>query len=428
MRLICMLFLTVYSCQLFSQDAPAPMCNALRAQACGNAQPPDVMDWSGWDNACSNGFPPGIVVHTNNLGCSDPRGCSVDPCQCPEGYKFNVVVKNGIRSGSCIEDEPTPSECQPPQVYYEGFCRDAVASPSDCGSTYTTAINVGGSYVCSNNGCAAGETQSVFTSPNGSWNVCGGEGDGSGNASSGANTSGSNTSTGSNTSAPSSNGSNTSNDSNTSSGSGSGSGSGNGTGTGNGDGSGSTSSSPTNPGSGSTSSGIGNGGEADAANCENGEPHCEGDPIQCAILVQLWINNCAGYDQVQTNNPENDNEAIESNFVALISSAEPSVNAEGVLTAMTPGGGAGNGTGSGSGSGTGSGNGGGSGVDLSGLDGAAGSGAGGTCPPDRSISLGAGNFNISFQFFCDFASQISGLVILIFSYIGGMIVYRSLNW
>ncbi len=95
---------------------------------------------------------------------------------------------------------------------------------------------------------------------------------------------------------------------------------------------------------------------------------------------------------------------------------------------MTPGGGNGNGSGSGSGSGTGSGGGNGDGLDLSGLGDAAGSGSGGSCPPDRSIRLGLGTFNVSYQFLCDFAAQISSLVILIFSYIGSIIVYRSLNW
>ncbi len=423
-------FLLFFSVNLFAQT-PQPTCSVTGTKSL--SQDRNLQSLS---NTCLSNQSPTNTKYFRTYGPGPDAGSypttyfSCDSqCTCPEGSSwYTGVDTSGNPTSGCSPDDggdTGENQCDGSgQVFYEGFCRDAVASPSDCGSTYTTAINVGGSYVCSNNGCASGQTQSVYTSPAGSWNVCGGEGDGSGNASSGANTSGSNTSTGSNTSAPSSTGSNTSGDSNTSSGSGSG----NGTGAGTGDGSGSTSSSSTNPGSGSTSSGIGNGGEADAANCDNGEPHCDGDPIQCAILVQLWINNCAGYDQVQTNNPDNDNEAIESSFVALISSAEPSVNAEGVLTAMTPGGGAGNGSGSGSGSGTGSGNGGGSGLDLSGLDGAAGSGAGGSCPPDRAISLEAGNFNISFQFFCDFASQISGLVVLIFSYIGGMIVYRSLNW
>lgn len=358
-------------------------------------------------------------------------GSTCGPASCPAGKKINISGGLGNLVAECIDDDttntPPDSDCDAGQVFFEGFCRDGVASPGDCGSTYTTAVRVGDLYACSNSGCSAGQNQSVFTNPNGSWNVCGGEGDGNGSNSSVSNSSsGEDSSTGGNSSAPSSNGG--SGDSSSGSGSGTGGGSGNGSGNGTGDGSGSASSSPNNPGSGSASSGIGLGGEADASNCENGEPHCEGDPVQCAILVQLWINACAGYDQQQTNNPEDDNEAIEASFVALISSAEPSVNSEGVLTAMTPGGGNGNGSGSGSGPGTGSGNGGGSGIDLSGLEGAAGSGVGGTCPSDRSIRLGAGNFNISYQFFCDFASQISSLVILIFSYIGGMIIYRSLDW
>lgn len=371
------------------------------------------------------------ITHDPGVGDVVSAKCKSN-CTCPAGSTWYQGVNDvGTSTSGCSPDSEggAGDDCDAGEVYYEGFCRDAVASPGDCGSTYNTAIAIGSLYACANaSGCSDGSTATVFTNASGSWNVCG-AGDSGSPSSSGSNTSaGTNTSSGTNTSA----GTNTSSGnggsgdgSGNGSGDGGGSGSGNGSGSGDGNGSGSTSSSPTNPGSGSASSGIGNGGSADAANCENGEPLCDGDPVQCAILVQLWINNCAGYDQLETNNPDNDNEAIQDNFDALISSAEPSVNAEGVLTAMTEG--SGNGTGNGSGSGSGNG-GGGNGPDISGLDNAANSGAGGDCPADRQITLGAGTFNISFQFFCDFASQVSGLVILIFSYIGVMIVYRSLNW
>ncbi|OZY86761.1 hypothetical protein CBP51_07050 [Cellvibrio mixtus] len=358
------------------------------------------------------------------MPASGANAGSCVPDSCPEGKIPNTISgPNGFET-SCIDDPDGDGgdECLPPLVEYAGLCRDAEDQPQDCGDTYTTAVFVNGRYVCTNDeSCGDGSTPTFYSNAQGTWKVCGGDGNSSepsGGSSAPAGSSSPNTAS----STPSTGGGDDGG-----SGTGSGGGSGSGDGSGNGSGSAASSSSPSG-GSGSASSGIGNGGEADASKCENGEPHCDGDPIQCAILIQLWINNCAGYDDVETNNPDDDNEAIQSNFDALISSAEPSVNAEGVLNAMTPGGGNGNGSGSGSGSGTGSGGGNGDGLDLSGLDDAANSGGGGSCPPDRSISLGAGNFNISYQFFCDFASQVSSLVILIFSYIGVMIVYRSLNW
>jgi hypothetical protein len=426
LSLLSFVFLSLCSGVVFAEESPAPICKTFLMQACDNSTPTQPVDFGGWDRACASAPNFGVVVQTNNLSCPKKRGCTADICECPSGFRYNVVVSNGISSGSCVPDVPDPTgpgdECLPPQVEYAGLCRDAEDQPQDCGDTYTTAVFVNGRYVCTNDeSCGDGSTPTFYSNAQGTWKVCGGDGNSSepsGGSSAPAGSSSPNTAS----STPSTGGGDDGG-----SGTGSGGGSGSGDGSGNGSGSAASSSSPSG-GSGSASSGIGNGGEADASKCENGEPHCDGDPIQCAILIQLWINNCAGYDDVETNNPDDDNEAIQSNFDALISSAEPSVNAEGVLNAMTPGGGNGNGSGSGSGPGTGSGGGNGDGLDLSGLDDAANSGGGGSCPPDRSIRLGLGTFNVSYEFLCDFASQISGLVILIFSYIGAMIVYRSLNW
>lgn len=448
--LLFFIFLSLYSAFSYSQNSftfPASCAENFSMASCFN--------WSGafpetkeyYNNQCTqSGTVPGGLsfvgsscTATNRVDITCNRDCtcpdhefitqSGNQCTltCPTGQNPNTVINNGTPSYSCVDDDPTetpPDECVPPQVNYAGLCRDAEDSPPDCGDTYTTAVFVDGRYVCSNDeSCGDGSTPTIYTNEQGSWKVCGSGGD-DGNSSEPSGGSSSPTGSTPNTasSTPSTGGGD---DGGT--GTGSGGGSGSGDGSGNGSGSAASSSSPSG-GSGSASSGIGNGGEADASKCENGEPYCDGDPIQCAILVQLWINNCAGYDDVETNNPEDDNEAIQSNFDALISSAEPSVNAEGVLDAMTPGGGNGNGSGSGSGSGTGSGGGNGDGLDLSGLGDAAGSGSGGSCPPDRSIRLGLGTFNVSYQFLCDFAAQISSLVILIFSYIGSIIVYRSLNW
>lgn len=431
--LLFFIFLSLHSYLVFAQSPPAPQCTGL----------------VGSPNAC--GFDPGVgasilsqrTAECTNAGnkliskgvCADSTRGRGTPtyecylsCACPDGFMLNTFLNSatGNWETECVSDEPTeePDECVPPQVEYAGLCRDAEDSPPDCGDTYTTAVFVDGRYVCSNDeSCGDGSTPTIYTNEQGSWKVCGSGGD-DGNSSEPSGGSSSPTGSTPNT-ASSTPSTGVGDDGGT--GTGSGGGSGSGDGSGNGSGSAASSSSPSG-GSGSASSGIGNGGEADASKCENGEPYCDGDPIQCAILVQLWINNCAGYDDVETNNPDDDNEAIQSNFDALISSAEPSVNAEGVLDAMTPGGGNGNGSGSGSGSGTGSGGGNGDGLDLSGLGDAAGSGSGGSCPPDRSIRLGLGTFNVSYQFLCDFAAQISSLVILIFSYIGSIIVYRSLNW
>lgn len=421
--LLFFIFLSLHSYFVFAQDAPLPVCKNTVSYGCSTS--PSAVGFNA--NACYTGsyINPSFRVVDAKCGSYPGKNTFCDyNCSCPEGFTLNVTISpvTGQNQTTCVPDEPPedPDECLPPKVEYAGLCRDAEDSPLDCGDTYTTAVFVDGKYVCSNDeSCGDGSTPTIYTNAQGSWKVCGGGGD-DGNSSEPSGGSSSPTGSTPNTasSTPSTGGGD---DGGT--GTGSGGGSGSGDGSGNGSGSAASSSSPSG-GSGSASSGIGNGGEADASKCENGEPYCDGDPIQCAILVQLWINNCAGYDDVETNNPDDDNEAIQSNFDALMSSAEPSVNAEGVLDAMTPGGGNGNGSGSGSGSGTGSGD----GLDLSGLGDAAGSGSGGSCPPDRSIRLGLGTFNVSYQFLCDFAAQISNLVILIFSYIGSMIVYRSLNW
>ncbi len=452
--LLFFIFLSLHSYLVFAQaESPASCqsfsgtqwCTASTTRSCSSPYQPVKV------NACAQGGNSGNLMQcASNCQCRDGKSLIDGVCKCPAGTTWKPLPAQGQVAGVCepiscpqgqapalssgpdgnqsicqdIPDEGSGGdECEPPQVSYAGLCRDAEDSPPDCGDTYTTAVFVDGRYVCSNDeSCGDGSTPTIYTNEQGSWKVCGSGDDGNSSEPSGGSSSPTTSTPNTASSAPSTGGGD---DGGT--GTGSGGGSGSGDGSGNGSGSAASSSSPSG-GSGSASSGIGNGGEADASKCENGEPYCDGDPIQCAILVQLWINNCAGYDDVETNNPDDDNEAIQSNFDALISSAEPSVNAEGVLDAMTPGGGNGNGSGSGSGSGTGSGGGNGDGLDLSGLGDAAGSGSGGSCPPDRSIRLGLGTFNVSYQFLCDFAAQISSLVILIFSYIGSIIVYRSLNW
>ena len=352
-------------------------------------------------------------------------------CLCPEGTHSNTIITgSGTEQNSCIDDDPPqPDECNAPQVMYEGFCRDPEDSPDDCGSTYSTAIAVGGGFICGNGGCSAGQNASVYTTANGSWNVCGDNTPPSSSippTSSPSNGSApSNTSAGSNTSSGSGDGSN-----DNGSGSGSGSGSGNGTGTGVGDGSGSgnTSAASSSVGSGSGTGEQGDGdGSATAADCST-NPACDGDPVQCAILTQLWLNNCKGFDDTNTNNPVNDNQQIQANFEAVVNSPSPTTDANGQLTALGSSGSSG---GDGSGNGDGNCDGdtcSGSAFDFSGLDGAAASGAGGTCPSDRSITLALGTYNISYQPLCDFAGQISGLVILIFSYLGSVIIYRAIEW
>jgi hypothetical protein len=422
-------FLSLHSHFVFSQAQTVPLqCaeNSLAGSWCALPAESSYLQ-TACDTYTTSTSSAYLIPYGDGGSCSGQQkryGC-FKSCSCPEGYKLNTVVSGATRDTHCVLDEPIdlPDECDAGQVFYMDFCRDSVPEPPECGNTYVTAVFVDGRYVCTQDeGCGDGIEVTIVTTPAGSWKVCG-----SGDGDNPDPNTGSSSPTAS--SLPTANSSTPSTGGGDDNGSGTGTGGGTGTGDGSGSGHGSAASSSTpSGGSGSASSGIGNGGEADASKCENGEPHCDGDPIQCAILIQLWINNCAGYDDVETNNPDDDNEAIQSNFDALISSAEPSVNAEGVLTAMTPGGGNGNGTGNGSGSGTGSGHGNGDGLDLSGLGDAANSGGGGTCPPDRSIRLGLGTFNVSFGFLCDFASQISGLILLIFSYIGAMIVYRSLNW
>lgn len=116
--LLFFLFFFFHSHAVFSQTPPVPVCDGFVMQACGNAIPPDVMQWGGWDSSCASKL--GTVVQTNNLSCGmDSRGCTLNVCQCPDGYKYNVVTNAGVSSGSCIEDVPSenPDECEFGDVY-----------------------------------------------------------------------------------------------------------------------------------------------------------------------------------------------------------------------------------------------------------------------------------------------------------------------
>jgi hypothetical protein len=255
MRLLLIIFLCFFSAVTVAQTLPAPICAGQ-----GNETFEYSTNLGIHQNQCVNGstatnkrFFVSLGPGPEISGLSTTRFRCDSQCTCPAGSTwYQGINTQGIATSGCSPNDggSGSNQCETGQVHYEGLCRDAVASPGDCGSTYSTAINVGGSYVCSNNGCASGQSQSIFSNAQGSWNVCGGEGDGSGSGSSGANTSGANTSNG---------GSNTSG-SNTSSGSGTGTGDGDGGSPGTGGGSGGGDGSGTNTSGGANSSVAGGGG------------------------------------------------------------------------------------------------------------------------------------------------------------------------
>ena len=313
---------------------------------------------------------------------------------CPAGEHTNVLITGSGEVVQCIDDEPTPEQCGPNETYYEGACRDTVSSPSECGENYATAISTPDGFVCSSNGdCPSNYSASIYTNANGSWNVCDPISDSS--------------SSDSNSSAASSVATSQDSSSGTSDGGGSGSSSG---------ATNSSASSSVGSGQGDTGDGLG---DASAADC-NSDPQCDGDPVQCAILVQLWINNCQGYSQNSSIDPEADLAAMGDQFSSLIGQSSNLVAGNGVLNALA---GQGNGNGSG---GSGDGDGSGNGYGLDELDSIASQSGSGTCPQDRQINLRLGNFAISYQPICDLASQLSSLVLLIYGYVSMLIVYRAI--
>lgn len=132
LSLLFFLFLSLCSGVVFAEESPAPICKTFLMQACDNSTPTQPVDFGGWDRACASSPNFGVVVQTNNLSCPKKRGCTADICECPSGFRYNVVVSNGISSGSCVPDVPDPTgpgeECPNGVNPETGLCNDLCPS------------------------------------------------------------------------------------------------------------------------------------------------------------------------------------------------------------------------------------------------------------------------------------------------------------
>lgn len=290
--LLIFIFLSFFSSVLLATESPNPSCESIRKRAfCATA---DCGSWANWclDDPASHFFYEESFDHGNTFNCSSS-------CVCPDGWKLNVVINGGVKSSSCVPDEPTPELCENglpapagqscndqcpsgmPKVNGEcpvcpmGFNPDGTCIGSSCGPGQITQGYINGQAIC----------QGACSDPNQSWGSVNGVegcygsctcsnggsygtvngvpgcygGNGPGSCGSGSNTSGSNTSSGSG--------------SNTSSGTGNGSGSGSNTSSGGGSGSGDSGSGDNGGGSGGGSGGNSNSIGADypqQVSCPNG--------------------------------------------------------------------------------------------------------------------------------------------------------------
>jgi len=180
--------------------------------------------------------------------------------------------------------------------------------------------------------------------------------------------------------------------------------------------SGSGSSSSASNGSGSSaSSGNGSGssasaGNATATNCSS-EPTCTGgDPIQCAFLKQIWINNCDGIEKKIDIDANTDNANINSDFQDLVDNNQTDLNSDGTIAGATGE------------------------IDVSqyvdmvsNLNNAANQASSGTCPAPRVIHISLGSFEVTFDPLCELAEGISYFVLLFFSISGSLIIYRTVE-
>lgn len=182
--------------------------------------------------------------------------------------------------------------------------------------------------------------------------------------------------------------------------------SGNGSGSSSSAGSGSGTSASTGSGSGSSASA----GNATATNCSS-EPTCTGgDPIQCAFLKQMWINNCDGIEKKIDIDANTDNANINSDFQDLVDNNQTDLNSDGTIAGATGE------------------------IDVSqyvdmvsNLNNAANQASSGTCPAPRVIHISLGSFEVTFDPLCELAEGISYFVLLFFSISGSLIIYRTVE-
>lgn len=137
------------------------------------------------------------------------------------------------------------------------------------------------------------------------------------------------------------------------------------------------------------------------------EPACTGDPVGCSIALQNWKLRCDQHGEPVDGDA--DVAEYDSNFESEFGEDnQASVDDEGALTHLAE---VSNPIDFES-------------VDMSGLN-INSTGRSSQCPQPRSISLSLGNFEVSYQPLCDLAEGLSTLVVLIFSYISVMLVWRS---
>lgn len=295
----------IFTLFLFSNNSIAGVPNCA-----SGVEPQGYMPWSVSDAMNSCAASGGLVVNHSTFSCQfnyEPYECQsfacASGCSCPEGEELTTV--DGITT--CAP----PPACEEGEVFYLDMCRPAADSPSDCGETSATAIEVDGQYVCSSNeDCPAGMSASFYTDSNGTWTVCS---DGSATSSADANSSAANSSSGSNTSDGGGDGGD------------GGSGGDNGGGGNNGGGSASSASSNSGgSGTGSSAQGSSSGsGSGSSSGDDDGgvaltdcdvQPSCTDGSPECAILYQQWHARCGGeFDESIFDMPEDEEETTFAN-------------------------------------------------------------------------------------------------------------------
>ena len=135
-------------------------------------------------------------------------------------------------------------------------------------------------------------------------------------------------------------------------------------------------------------------GEADGGNCSKEEkipPSCDGDPIQCVIQESSWLTQCEQLlwqEDLSGDDDYNDGDS-------LLDDSE--LNTLEYYTHEVDG-------------------------SDTGIDSGLFGGGGGSCPPDRTISVMGGSISFSFSMICEFALMIRPLVIAL-AYFSAALIY-----
>jgi len=137
------------------------------------------------------------------------------------------------------------------------------------------------------------------------------------------------------------------------------------------------------------------------------EPSCSGDPVGCSVVLQSWKLRCD--QQGDPIDGDADVAEYDNNFNSEFSDDKKApVDSEGALSHLADV--------------TNT-------VNLNSIDwnslNVTSTGRSAQCPDPRRISLSTGEFEVSFQPLCDLAEGLSTLVVLIFGYLGVILVWRS---